>query len=200
MKVFVPDCASGQLDVIFVIDASGSIGPGNFTKVLAFVENVVNDMDIGLNAIRVGALTFADGATDVFDLKNSTNNNDVITRIRGIGYQAGSTDTKAGINLMRAMFSSPSRGNRNGVQDVGIILTDGAAKTGDPVPDAAAAKADGIILYCLGIRTDELDVGQVQGIASNPDSKYALIVDSFDALSSISDDLSRGTCSEPSKS
>ena len=186
--------------MIFVIDASGSIGPGNFTKVLAFVENVVNDMDIGLNAIRVGALTFADGATDVFDLKNSTNNNDVITRIRGIGYQAGSTDTKAGINLMRAMFSSPSRGNRNGVQDVGIILTDGAAKTGDPVPDAAAAKADGIILYCLGIRTDELDVGQVQGIASNPDSKYALIVDSFDALSSISDDLSRGTCSEPSKS
>ena len=45
-------CSSGvQADMVFVLDASGSVGSSNFQTMLSFVQDLVNDFDIGSNAV-----------------------------------------------------------------------------------------------------------------------------------------------------
>ena len=68
-----PDCRV-PADIVFVVDASGSIGERNFVKARAFLAGVVGRM---ANAIdtdfqRVGMLTFGDGANLVFHLNQFT--------------------------------------------------------------------------------------------------------------------------------
>lgn len=49
---------SGNADVVFVLDASGSIGETNFNTMLNFVRNVVNEVSIDTGNLRMGILTY----------------------------------------------------------------------------------------------------------------------------------------------
>ena len=51
-------CNGDRADVVFVVDASGSIGESNFNKIIDFVRNIVNQLDIDSGRIRVGMVTF----------------------------------------------------------------------------------------------------------------------------------------------
>jgi Mg-chelatase subunit ChlD len=46
-------------DVIFVIDASGSVGTSNFVEMKNFVSTLVISMQVGSNSVRVGVMTFS---------------------------------------------------------------------------------------------------------------------------------------------
>ena len=51
-----------RADIAFVIDSSGSIiadDPENWRRVLRFVEDIVEKLDIGPEKIRVAAVTFS---------------------------------------------------------------------------------------------------------------------------------------------
>ncbi len=49
-----------QLDLVFLVDASGSIQAQNWPIILNFIRNVVNDFDIGPNRVQIGIATFGD--------------------------------------------------------------------------------------------------------------------------------------------
>lgn len=54
---------SGSIvDLVFIVDASGSIGRENFTRMLDFVKDVIQDFKISPNATRVGLVLFASQA------------------------------------------------------------------------------------------------------------------------------------------
>jgi hypothetical protein len=76
------DCVGQGLDLVFVVDGSGSICDNdpkfqygkdttcdNWNFILKFMGDFVNDMDIGLTSTRVGLVTFATTATLGWDLK-----------------------------------------------------------------------------------------------------------------------------------
>ncbi|XP_035825945.1 matrilin-4-like, partial [Aplysia californica] len=47
------------LDLLFVVDASGSLGEDNFNKELAFVEKIINSFDVNPQGAKVAMLTFS---------------------------------------------------------------------------------------------------------------------------------------------
>ena len=57
LDVFFTDCTN-NLDVCFVLDASGSIGEENFRKIKDFLGTVVDGMDVESRQVRVAATTF----------------------------------------------------------------------------------------------------------------------------------------------
>lgn len=70
------ECVAQALDLVFVVDGSGSICDNdpkfvygtdvtcdNWKFALKFMEDFVSDMDIGLTSTRVGLVTFATTAT-----------------------------------------------------------------------------------------------------------------------------------------
>lgn len=91
--LFCSDCVASALDLVFVVDGSGSICDvdpkfeygrditcDNWNFILTFMVDFVNDMDIGLTATRVGLVTFASTAVVQWDLKRykrSTENFDL---------------------------------------------------------------------------------------------------------------------------
>ncbi|XP_012936662.1 collagen alpha-1(XXI) chain, partial [Aplysia californica] len=54
------DCEHLPLEIAFVIDASASIWPQNFTIGLWFVQNFVDKFNIGQDKVRVSAVTYGD--------------------------------------------------------------------------------------------------------------------------------------------
>lgn len=76
------DCVSSAMDLVFVVDGSGSICDNdpkfvygkdvtcdNWNFVLKFMGDFVKDMDIGLTSTRVGLVTFATKPTLGWDLR-----------------------------------------------------------------------------------------------------------------------------------
>jgi len=57
-----------QADVVFVLDASGSLDEPNFVHVKNFVSNLVSGLDVDSGRIRVGAVTYSDYAEPRFNL------------------------------------------------------------------------------------------------------------------------------------
>ena len=54
------------MDLIFLIDSSGSIRHERFPHIIDFLLNIVKELNIGRDATRVGALKFSDVATMEF--------------------------------------------------------------------------------------------------------------------------------------
>ena len=44
--------------MIFVMDASGSVGSSNFQTMKSFVYDIVNSFDVGLDHVRVGVMSY----------------------------------------------------------------------------------------------------------------------------------------------
>ena len=50
------------MDIVFVIDASGSIRRERFQIVKDFVKDIVDEMEIGSDKTRVGVVSWSDNA------------------------------------------------------------------------------------------------------------------------------------------
>lgn len=59
---------SGEADVVFVLDASGSLDEPNFNHIKDFVSNLTNELDVDSGRIRIGVVTYSDRAEPRFNL------------------------------------------------------------------------------------------------------------------------------------
>ncbi|CAH1787965.1 unnamed protein product [Owenia fusiformis] len=187
-----PPCET-LTDIVFMIDGSGSMGAENFTRVLDFVSSIVNGFNIGNEATMVGALTFSSGAEVNFQLIQHSTKSALLTAIAAIEYPGASTDTIAAFEAVRGMFTAEN-GDRSGVPNFAVIITDGASKTGDPTEEATATKDDDITVMAIGIRTEELNEEELTTMASNPKSKYALLAENFADLTVIGPTVKNELC------
>ena len=94
MSWLVLECSgcSSLLDLVLVLDASGSVQRERMHYVREFAEEVVMKMDVGPTATRVGGVYFSDAAVVEFTLDQYTTKQDVIQGIRNIPYVGGRTN------------------------------------------------------------------------------------------------------------
>ena len=81
------------MDVVFILDASGSVGSGNFQLMLQFVRDLVDTFDVGSSKIRVGVQKYSSGTNTEFNLKTYYDKNAMKTRIMQVVYTGGGTNT-----------------------------------------------------------------------------------------------------------
>ena len=86
-------CGGLQGDVVFVLDASGSVGSSDFQTMLQFVNDLVDDFDIGTDLVRVGVVKFASSVYPEIDLHDHSDKSALKNTILGIAYTAGGTYT-----------------------------------------------------------------------------------------------------------
>ncbi|XP_064631744.1 uncharacterized protein LOC135490027 [Lineus longissimus] len=181
-------------DLGVVLDSSGSIEAENFVKVKQFVKDVVSKFNIGTSTVNVGVVTYTYKAILQFNLNDHTNMADVMTAIDNIVYVSGSTNTAAGIAYMRDTMFTAAMGDRAGVPNIGIVVTDGRSiNEAWTVGEAQTARDDGIIMLALGV-TASVDIDEINGIASDPDSDHAFTVTDFDDLVNVIDIFGDATC------
>ena len=162
---------------------------------LDFVVNIVRRLNIGQDAIRVGAVSYSNISRVDFTLNQYFTKNEVISAIRNIQYMDAWTNTAAGINDMRTkVFSRP--GDRPNVPNVCVLITDGVSNIDrtNTVPNANLAKTDGILMLAVGI-TSQAYEPELKKISSTgvKDETYWLPPD-FRVTNDIIESIVRRTC------
>ena len=85
------------------------------------------------------------------------------------------------------LFSSPQAGNgdRPGVPNIGIIVTDGKSnRAGETKQAAKDARDHGINIFSVGVGSG-IDKAELNEMASDPDSTHVLTVTDFTKLNAI---------------
>ncbi|KAH3830312.1 hypothetical protein DPMN_103552 [Dreissena polymorpha] len=182
-------CVAKVADVVFVVDASGSIGIENFDKVKAFIKDIVRTFDVDPRYTQVALVEFSTYARIEFKLNEHSNLTDLIAAIDNIHYSGGGTMTSDALELMRG---PGYEGERPGAPDISIVITDGLSKY-PPITKIQAdrAKAEGITMFSIGIG-NQTDQAELTELASGP--QFQFFVGEFGALSKIDNVVAHLAC------
>ena len=105
-------CKGKAVDMIFLLDGSGSVTYTNFQKILKFAADVAGAFDISANQSRVGVLTFSNAANFQFHLNKYFDKAAVVNAIKSIKYPRGGTATAAALDLARTQGFVEKNGAR----------------------------------------------------------------------------------------
>ena len=107
----------------------------------------------------------------------------------------GRTNTQSALNLLRTDVFRGVKGDRSGVRNIAVVVTDGRANVlhqNTPVEAEAARDAD-IQVYVVAIG-DEADMNEAEDMATNPDSSHVFQLPNVDKVNVIADDLLQELC------
>ena len=189
-----------SVDVVFLLDDSGSVSHANFNESLEFVKNIIKAFPSnklsGQDGTRFGLSKFSLSYKAHFYLSNYTKQSDYLTAVSLVSYSKG-PETNLGLALgliLNDQFNE-KRGLRpevEGVPRILIVLTDGKSTDSVSVP-AKNVRDENIVIYAIGIANYEL--AQLQEIASSESHIYTL--SSFSELDIFISTLTSSTCYEP---
>ncbi len=183
--VSIVDC-NAKADIVFILDSSSSVGPQNFRKVLDFVTGILHSADIDGGSVRAGVMTFSTDVFINFFLSAYRTKRETFRAIRNIPYIYGSTNTADGLHTLRTELFNPANGDRVGVPNVAIVITDGISNLNSErtIPEALQTHAAGIHIFVIGIGLTG-DQPEIRALATPPAENNRFLVNSFDELKSI---------------
>ncbi len=116
-----------NIDVVFIIDQSGSVGSTNHNLAKQFISNVVSFFSISPTQTRVGIVTYSSSSRIEFNLLRYTNLGALTTAIDNIPYRGGRTVTALALEDARdALNPSQGHGARpasEGIPRIAILIT-----------------------------------------------------------------------------
>ncbi|XP_071350272.1 matrilin-4 isoform X4 [Trachinotus anak] len=172
-------CKSGPVDLVFLIDSSRSVRPHEFETMRKFMIDILDTLDIGPNATRVGVVQYSSQVRSEFSLKTHSKLDTMVKGINQIIPLAQGTMTGLAIRYVMNVAFSVEEGDRPKVPNVAVIVTDGRPQ--DRVAEVAAeAREKGIEIYAVGVA--RADMTSLRAMASPPFEDHVFLVESFDLI------------------
>ncbi|KAK3104998.1 hypothetical protein FSP39_014896 [Pinctada imbricata] len=179
----IQGCGPVKADIVLLIDESGSVGRRNFPKQLDFCNTLIDSLNIGADDVRIGAVTFSDDPVFHFALDAHTTSTDVKTAISNIDYKRGGTDIAKGIDYVKDTFLTSANGDRSGVADYILLVTDGTSS--GAATSGQAAIASGITIWVVGIGYEVEPYQQELIDIVTPQDDFYFFASDFDDLTNI---------------
>lgn len=183
-----PDISSNPTDIVLALDRSGSMagsplsnmkaGAKTFIDIIDEATDDSQDGNIGSGS-RIGIVSFADTAvadtqliTSVATLKDAVDN-----------LTAGGSTNHADAFTKATQLFDPLSTNAKVI----VMFTDGKTTAGPPpAPIAAAARASGIVIYCIGLTgSDGIDVSVLNDWATDPDASHVAVTPNDEDLEEL---------------
>ena len=187
-----------KIDLLFVMDNSGSIGSANFVKQKNFVSLMIDHVltVTCTKSIRIAIISFAASSqiTVEFDFNDysgsATPRVDLKNAVNGIVYVHGwATNTAGALDEAHSLYNDASRGARSDATRVVFVLTDGKSNQGGaPGPKADVLRnTDGAKIFAMGVANfgSTNSQNELNAIASDPDVDHKFVVDDFDDMDDI---------------
>ncbi|KAL3867863.1 hypothetical protein ACJMK2_040709 [Sinanodonta woodiana] len=176
-----------QIDLIFLVDSSTSVGKNNFIEEVKFVKKLLSDFTVDTNHTRVSVITFSsrERVTRQIDYLNDETSRDrhkcslLEEDLPKITYSGGGTFTLGAFLEAKRVLNNA----RPKAQKVVILVTDGFSNGGDPRPQADALKEEGVKIFTFGIQNG--NVRELYEMASEPKNESCYILDSFEEFEAL---------------
>ena len=149
--LYFVECNSNSLDIVIILDSSGSIRSSNFELMKSYIVNMLSGFTIGSDGTRVGVITYSEGASIAIQLGYYDSYSQLSSAITSIPYDDGSyTYTNLALNLLSTAFANARVDE--GVPRVAIVFTDGQSTSPTATVQAAQRVHNaGIYVYSFGI-------------------------------------------------
>jgi len=155
--------------VVFVIDASGSIGAQRFQLITNFTANIIDVLINNSPRSAVGVILFSDSANIQFNLQAHTNLSALQSAFRRLPYRGGITNTAKALRLLLSTAQDGQLGLRNGSSKIAIVITDGESRNMSATSEAAAELHSSNIFDVYAVGVDNADQTELGIIASSPE-------------------------------
>lgn len=189
-----PDITSNPTDIVLILDRSGSMAGSPFANLKNGAKKFIDiiyestgsnpDGQIGYGS-HIGIVSFSNTATQNTQLITSVEDlKDAVDSLTA----GGSTNHEDAFEKALELFD-PNSSN----EKVMVMFTDGkTTEGGNPVYITDAAKAQGVIIYCIGLSgTGGIDETALDEWASSPSSAYVSITPNDEELEKIFENLAR---------
>ncbi|XP_035762411.1 cartilage matrix protein isoform X2 [Neolamprologus brichardi] len=187
-------CKARPTDLVFIIDSSRSVRPSEFEQVKVFLAKVIEGLNVGPSATRVGVVNYASRVKNEVSLKTHRTKAGLIKAVTKI--EPLSTGTMTGLAIQFAMnvAFSEAEGARAKSSDVGkvaIIVTDGRPQ--DNVKDIAQRARDaGIEIFAIGV--GRVDMNTLRQMASDPLDDHVDYVESYSVIEKLTKKFQEAFC------
>jgi len=164
-----------QLDIVFALDVSGSLEEV-YDVVIQFAKQAISGLPVGASQTRVSVITFSDTASLVFDF-NAFTTPATIRNALAFSKAAGATNTQDAIRMSTQEAFTQPKGDRNGVKNILVVVTDGRStvQPGNTLPQADNARKQGVEIFSVGIGP-EVNPAEIDGMASEPRQGHTVYV------------------------
>lgn len=180
-----------KVDIVILLDSSGSVGLDNFDKIKQFLINSTIGFTIGPNSIQIGLVTFSPPQTH-FSLNTFSSSSEVQNEINNVPYNGGNTDTHLALHYVGSDSFNISAGDRVDTPDLLVVIIDGqSSNTSSSVKEADILKQRKIKIMAIGIGSN-IKREELLGIASY--SSIVFQVKDFDALSTFTNEIHLISC------
>lgn len=189
-----PSIMSNPVDVVLILDRSRSMSGtplDNLKKgALKFIDILDESTDGSRNGqiggeSRIGIVSFATTATQ--DTQLITSVHDLNEAVEALMANGRTNHQDAFIKALD-LFGPASTNEK-----ILVMFTDGVTtEGGDPEPITTAAKAEGVIIYVIGLSGNGgIDEQALKDWASDPDSAYVAITPDDEKLEDLFEDLAQ---------
>ncbi|CAL1530588.1 unnamed protein product [Lymnaea stagnalis] len=158
---------TASADIVFVLDASGSIGDVQYRLVLSFVKNFINSSTSGSSSdLRFGLVIFSDSVQKISELNTYNDIQELNKAIDDAPYPGGFTYTNKGLNMARQMFLLHGRVN---TPHVIILMTDGySTSRNQTLLESQGLRVSNITMISIGLG-DIIDQSELNEISKPGD-------------------------------
>uniref|UniRef100_A0A4W6FPT3 Collagen type VI alpha 3 chain n=1 Tax=Lates calcarifer TaxID=8187 RepID=A0A4W6FPT3_LATCA len=186
----------GRKDIIFLIDGSDNTGAAGIAHIRDFILNIVQQLDVQPDQVRVAVVQYADRVKTEFSLNSHNNKPAVISAIKRLRQMGGrSSDLAEAIDYVIQRELKPSAGVRQAEASQHLVVLTGGRSPQDVSLYGPLLKASRV--NCIGVGAGGADKRQLAQIATTPDD--VLQVPTFPGLPAIQGKLItrlRGTIPE----
>ncbi|XP_060530297.1 sushi, von Willebrand factor type A, EGF and pentraxin domain-containing protein 1-like isoform X2 [Cylas formicarius] len=180
---------SDRLDIVFLVDASSSVGDDNFRSELKFIKKMLSDITVDYNHTRVAVVTFSSPSNTVVNLnyinRPSKEHNKCLLlndQLVKIEYSGGETYTVGAFQKAKEIFEDIDE-SRNDSKKILFLITDGYSNGESPLSVAGELKEQRVTIFTVGIRNGNYK--ELYELSSSPGEFYSYLLDSFDEFEGL---------------
>lgn len=189
-----PNCRHRPIDLVFIMDSSRSVRPAEFEKAKEFLKDMLDSLEIGSDATRVGLINYASTVQIEFQLKTYFDKSAMKQALARVEPLASGTMTGMAIRTaMEKAFTveAGARTRSRNIAKVAIIVTDGRPQ--DKVEEvSAAARASGMEIFVVGV--DRADMMSLRLMASQPHDEHVFYVETYGVIEKLTSKFRESLC------
>lgn len=138
------------MDLVFLLDASATVGPENFAQMQSFVRNCALQFDVNPDVVQVGLVVYGSRVQTAFGLDAHLTRAAVLRAMSQAPYLGGVGSAGMALLHIYDKVMTVQKGARPGVPKAVVMVTDGRGAEDAAVP-AQKLRNNGISILVVGV-------------------------------------------------